>query len=432
MAKKQRRDYNFRMTQYAIHPICLLFPPLNREELEELAEDIRIKGLLHPIILFEGKILDGRNRYLACSMAGVKPRFVQWDGGSSPLQWVISENLVRRHLTSSQRAVIAHDLLPLLTNEAKARQTVGKKLSKVSSDGKGKASQVAARITKTNRTYVQAIKSIDAEAPELLGRIRSGALRIPEAIMLMRLPSNQRKQVLKLCHDDVQTAQELRDFVKQVKTEVRQRAATAFARSSKSTSDQNILIGDMTLLEKRLKDDSVDLFLTDPPYAEVSLYGCLAELALAKLKPSGLCLAYTGQFHLPAVMESMGIHLKYWWTFAIRFGGQHCAIHPRHVQNKWKPILAFAKPPVKPAPNWLSDLLEGGGRDKAHHEWGQDESEVEYLIQRLTEPGQLIVDPFCGGGTVPAACKSLGRKWLATERDRNTALVARKRLGQSK
>ena len=69
-------------------------------------------------------------------------------------------------------------------------------------------------------------------------------------------------------------------------------------------------------------------------------------------------------------------------------------------------------------------------RDKEHHDWGQDESEVKYPIQRLTELGQLVVDPFCGGGQIPAACKGLGRRWLATEINRNTALVARKRLAE--
>jgi len=49
------------------------------------------------------KFLDGRNRLAACRIAKVKPRFVEWDGTGSPLQWVISENLIRRHLTSSQR-----------------------------------------------------------------------------------------------------------------------------------------------------------------------------------------------------------------------------------------------------------------------------------------------------------------------------------------
>ena len=66
------------------HPICLLFPRMTDDELRELADDIRQNGLLHDIVLYEGKILDGRNRYLACPMAGVKPRFVQWDGEGSP------------------------------------------------------------------------------------------------------------------------------------------------------------------------------------------------------------------------------------------------------------------------------------------------------------------------------------------------------------
>ena len=91
-------------------------------------------------------------------------------------------------------------------------------------------------------------------------------------------------------------------------------------------------------------------FLTDPPYTEVGLYEQLVELAAAKLKPGRLCLAYSGQLHLPAVLEGMGSTFTYWWTFAIEFSGSPRAIHSRHVQNEWKPILAFAKPPVKPAP----------------------------------------------------------------------------------
>ena len=78
----------------------------------------------------------------------------------------------------------------------------------------------------------------------------------------------------------------------------------------------------------------------------------------------------------------------------------------------------------------MSDHLEGGGRDKEHHDWGQDQSEIEYLIEKLTEPGALVVEPFCGGGSVPAACKKLGRRWIATEIDETTALIARKRVSE--
>jgi DNA modification methylase len=56
---------------------------------------------------------------------------------------------------------------------------------------------------------------------------------------------------------------------------------------------------------------------------------------------------------------------------------------------------------------------------------------VEYLINRLTQPGDLVVEPFCGGGTIPAACKSTGRRWLASEIDKTTAIIARKRLAEA-
>jgi hypothetical protein len=420
------------MKRPAFHPICLLFPRMTDEELQALAEDLSIKGLLHDIILYQGKILDGRNRYLACPMAGVEPRFSEWDGEGSPLEWVISENMVRRHLTSSQRAVLALELLPMLEREAKERQRDSGRLAKkcANRETNGKASQVAARIAKTNTTYVEVVKFIQSQAPELLDRVRNGILRVPDAARLARLSRSERKGVLRLCDGKPMSGTELRDILRQAKTDVRQRAARAFARSSKAVSNQGIIIGDMDVLRQRLKDGSTDLFLTDPPYADAGCYERLAELAAAKLKPGGLALAYAGQFHLPEIMEAMGRHLTYWWMIALQFGGQHCAVHPRRIQNKWKPILAFAKPPVTKAPNWLSDHLDGGGRDKQHHDWGQDESEVEYLIQRLTEPGQLVVDPFCGGGTIPAACKLLGRRWLATEIDRATALVARKRLAE--
>ncbi len=338
------------MKKYRFHPICLLFPQMSREELQQLADDIKENGLLNDIVLYQGKVLDGRNRQIACGMAGVLPRYVEWDGDGSPLQWVISENMVRRHLTSSQRAVLALELLPLLEQEADVRQTLGKKLSKVPPNGKGKASQVAARLVHSNPVYVQAVKNIRQQAPELLEEVRNGILRVPDAAKLARLSRVERRGVLRLCNGHPVSGTELRDILRQAKTDVRQRAARAFARTSKSAFDQNIVIGDMDVLHDRLEDDSTDLFMTDPPYADVESYERLAELAAAKLKPGGLCLAYAGQFHLSEIMEAMGRHLRYWWMIAVEFGGQHCAVHPRRIQNKWKPIIAYAKPPLKKAP----------------------------------------------------------------------------------
>ena len=103
------------------HPLCLLFPRLGDDELQELAEDIRQNGLENDMVTLDGKILDGRNRHVACEIAGVEPRFREFTG-DDPIAWVVSQNLVRRHLTASQRAVVAFDLLPLLKKQAKERQ----------------------------------------------------------------------------------------------------------------------------------------------------------------------------------------------------------------------------------------------------------------------------------------------------------------------
>jgi hypothetical protein len=149
---------------------------------------------------------------------------------------------------------------------------------------------------------------------------------------------------------------------------------------------------------------------------------------VAKLKRGGLCLAYCAQMYLPGVLAAMAGHLDYWWTFAVQVGDQPKAIYARSIQARWKPIVAFAKRPIKPAANWLGDLIDGGGRDNRYHEWGRAEAEAVYLIQRPTEPGQLVVDPYAGGGAFPGAAKATNRRWLATERDEATVIIARKRL----
>ena len=76
------------------------------EELDALAENIRANGLCEPIILYNGQVLDGRNRKLACEGAGVVPHYVHFEGNDA-LAYVLSKNLIRRHLNDSQRGLIA-------------------------------------------------------------------------------------------------------------------------------------------------------------------------------------------------------------------------------------------------------------------------------------------------------------------------------------
>ena len=85
------------------HQLANMFPELNGAEFDELAADIRARGVHEPIWLYDGQILDGRNRYRAAKAAGIDCPTRTYDG-PDPLSLVVSANLRRRHLNESLKS----------------------------------------------------------------------------------------------------------------------------------------------------------------------------------------------------------------------------------------------------------------------------------------------------------------------------------------
>jgi ParB-like chromosome segregation protein Spo0J len=77
---KLNNQRNERKTMKEIHQLNV-FPPMSGAELIILADSIRKDGLLEPICLLEGKILDGRNREMACELVGYTARYRDFSGG---------------------------------------------------------------------------------------------------------------------------------------------------------------------------------------------------------------------------------------------------------------------------------------------------------------------------------------------------------------
>src|SRR3990167_5399708 len=104
------------------HELADLFPLLSGAEYETLLEDIRLNGQIQPIWTYEGKILDGRNRYRVCEELEIEP-YIEDYTGNDPKRFVIAENISRRHMSPGQRAMwAAKNLLPEYEEQAAARQ----------------------------------------------------------------------------------------------------------------------------------------------------------------------------------------------------------------------------------------------------------------------------------------------------------------------
>lgn len=121
------------LKDYRIHPIAALWPLLGEAELQDMATDIKLHGLQEAVWLYDGEVLDGRNRLVACTMAQVKPTFQTWKPqfNETPLSFIMSKNLHRRHLGASVRAAIAVEIEEMLAEEqarkaeeAKAKQAL--------------------------------------------------------------------------------------------------------------------------------------------------------------------------------------------------------------------------------------------------------------------------------------------------------------------
>jgi hypothetical protein len=139
------------------HPVADLFPMLAGDELADLAADIGGRGLLQPIVLdSEERVLDGRNRLVACEIAGVEPIFTTYDG-DDPDGYALAVNIERRSLTKGQRGVI---LARFLRKHPKVLRQLASEVS-------------VAMISKANVVL--------AHAPDLADAVVSGATSLNEA-----------------------------------------------------------------------------------------------------------------------------------------------------------------------------------------------------------------------------------------------------------
>lgn len=181
-----------------------------------------------------------------------------------------------------------------------------------------------------------------------------------------------------------------------------------------------------------LEDESVAMVLTDPPYpAEfLPLFGVLGEQSARLLVERGSLVTLCGTHQLPDVLDLLRPHLRYWWTAGMLHRSQG-RLPGKWVTTCWKPAPWFVKGARRTDHiDCPMDMQHGGLADKSLHEWGQPVEWFAHWIDRLTLPGELVLDPFMGAGTTLRAAKNLGRRCIGIEPNEAHCESAVRRLGQ--
>lgn len=215
------------------HAMASVFPDMTPDQYSLLKADIKENGLREPITLHEGRIVDGRHRNRACTELGIEPLTREWNGNGSLVKFVFSLNGHRRHLTASQLAAIAAELLPQIEAEAKQKKVdaaqAGKPKEKVANlppslwtcpncgheqpstceacakchepnDGgtpKKSRDKAAAAITGVSPRYVSTAKRLKEDSPEAFQAVKNGHIRLPTAEKIADLPAKEQAEAIK-------------------------------------------------------------------------------------------------------------------------------------------------------------------------------------------------------------------------------------------
>lgn len=207
------------------HPYADLFPLMDGPEFDDLVNDIEQNGLQHPIVTLKGMILDGRNRYRACLDAMLPISTVEYTGKETPLDYVITANLRRRHLNESQRGMILARVAQLPRGRPPNVQTTEKPAI---------SQKAAARLLNVSPdTGQEAKRVLTGGVPELVSRVDKGEVSVSIAAKVARMPKKEQSELAKMA------PAQLRGEVKKARRAEREKAlAEATRKASESLGKQ--------------------------------------------------------------------------------------------------------------------------------------------------------------------------------------------------
>ena len=275
------------MNEMSFHPVSELFPALPENEFEALVADIAQNGLREPIHVVGRAIIDGRHRYRACLAAGIEPQFVQLAENADLNSFVVSLNLRRRHLSESQRAMVAARLANLPKGTNQHAQICAP------------TQEAAADLLNVSRRTVQHARTvIDHGSQELASAVDSCVVAVSTAADLAQLPADTQREVLS------RTPEEIRSIAREVRGRIHEAGvvgASAVRIFDNVSREQKLTGIEQCAVVYAIKADSPEL-PTPTEARQIAIEG----------KPGLMVLASDGRYHTAPGVPEENARIERW------------------------------------------------------------------------------------------------------------------------
>ena len=373
-----------------------LIPPLSSEEYAQLEANLIKDGCRDPLVLWQGTLIDGHNRNEICTRNKISFETIEMEfqDREAVMDWMDANQLGRRN--------ISPDAFRLLLGRRYNRM---KKVQGGTGANQHKQkAQFEPFASTADKLAVE--HSVSRETVKRAGKFAEEVEASPAL------------------QDAIKQNKPVRKVKKEVQKEEKKKALEEAIQSiTESDSFEVHHLSMEKIFENGVKADCI---ISDPPYPKefVHLYGELAELA-AKAGIDRVAVM-CGQSYLPQIIKEMSEHLKYRWMIAyLTPGGQAVQQWQAKVNTFWKPILVFGD-----SDKWIGDVSTSktNDNDKRFHEWGQSESGMSDLVNRLSKPGETVFDPFMGAGTTGVVSLASGRKFIGCDIDEDHCNAAAVRM----
>ena len=198
-----------------------------------------------------------------------------------------------------------------------------------------------------------------------------------------------------------------------------------------------IVVGDCLDVMRQMPDGCVDAVITDPPYGvhkaswDSEIPGAHVWMDIRRvLKRGGSLLVMCGLKYLPPTMTLLQEFLDYQWMFAwykpnaMQFG--------KTGFSKLDVVLWYSKERATAQTKKLDVIVEPirVKANKFGHPTPKPVPVMTHLIECVTNPGDIIFDPFIGSGTTAVAAKKLGRHYFGCDINPEYVELARQRVAK--